>query len=402
MTPDATPAHAIVSASDSPAASTSSSRSTANVISDCKFQDLQVSPAELRPSATLTTGQCFHWSVLSQRENSSEDSTDGIPISAWGSHNATEWIGTLRTHFGESVVVVLRETPTTTLFRVLHAPSNLDVSSFLRDYFQLDQPLASLYKEWSRQDKRLALIAACIPGVRIINQDPWECLVSFICSSNNNIPRITKILSAIRREYGVPLVQKGEYGLDDAVYSFPSSQELQERATDEDLRKKCGLGYRAKYILETMRILQSLGGEAYLHDLRNQSSEGTLSPIEVQAALMQFSGVGRKVADCVALFSLKQCNAIPVDVHVWNIACRDYDDDGQLKSVKSLTPTVYRQVGDIFRLRFPQNAGWAHSLLFVAELPSFRAVLPVDLLEEMEIFRAEEQARKKMAKKKSQ
>ena len=92
------------------------------------------------------------------------------------------------------------------------------------------------------------------------------------------------------------------------------------------------------------------------------------------------------MADCVALFSLAQAEAIPVDVHVWNIACRDYD--ASLQHVKSLTPSVYRQVGDIYRSRFVTKAGWAHSLLFVAELPSFRPILPADMIEEMDKVRS--------------
>ncbi|CAN0407425.1 unnamed protein product, partial [Discosporangium mesarthrocarpum] len=80
-----------------------------------------------------------------------------------------------------------------------------------------------------------------------------------------------------------------------------------------------------------------------------------------------------KVADCVALFSLDQSSAIPVDVHVWRIACRDYDPT--LKDCKSLTPGVYERVGDLFRERFGEHAGWAHSLLFAAELPAFQVSL---------------------------
>jgi hypothetical protein len=81
----------------------------------------------------------------------------------------------------------------------------------------------------------------------------------------------------------------------------------------------------------------------------------------VQDKLVQFCGVGRKVADCVALFSLKQDNSIPVDVHVWNIARRDYDTERLLEKIKSLTPAAYRQVGDLFRDRFKTKSGWAHS-----------------------------------------
>lgn len=349
------------------------------------YQDLEVSPVELRASATLTTGQCFHWRVV--------EADDTLPIaggSAWGSHDASEWVGVLRTPgTGQPIVVSVKEVPETTLYRVLFAPMGVDVRKLLFDYFQLNDALEPLYDSWSRSDpKRLARIAKCIPGVRIIEQDPWECLVSFICSSNNNIPRITKMLAAIRRRYGEHLLTIG----DEDFYSFPSFETLRSEATEADFRE-IGLGYRAKYLMETMETLYSLGGEPYLTSLRQ-----TKDPAVVQEKLTQFCGVGRKVADCVALFSLRQGDAIPVDVHVWNIARRDYDKEGVLTDVKSLTPSIYRQVGDLFRTRFKEQAGWAHSLLFVAELPSFRALLPEDLLLEMEQFRELEQQRKEAAK----
>lgn len=352
---------------------------------DSPWNDLKVPPHELRPSATLTTGQCFHWRAI----QGDDDDDDAIASSAWGTHDATEWIGVLRRTEADSIVLAIRETPETTLYRVLHGPRDMNYDEFLHDYFQLYCPLAPLYDEWSQQDPtRLARIAKCIPGVRLINQDPWECLISFICSSNNNIPRITKMLTALRQHYGSPLLTIPGGDDDETLYSFPSLDELHDKATEDDLRSLCGMGYRAKYIMATMEILRSLGGESYMHE--------TLRPMQdadqVQDALCAFQGVGPKVADCVALFSLQQANAIPVDTHVWNICRRDYDKS--FTDAKSLTPTIYRQVGDVFRSRFPQKAGWAHSLLFVAELPSFRAVLPADIVEEMEQFKQEEQQRK--------
>ena len=201
------------------------------------------------------------------------------------------------------------------------------------------------------------------------------------------------MVNAIRREYGQPLILADKNGSPETLYSFPSVDELLEKATEQDLREKCGLGYRSKYILETLQSLKEKGGESHLQELRQISD-----PWEVQSKLCEFCGVGRKVADCVALFSLQQTDAIPVDVHVWNIARRDYDPDNHLAKIKSLTPTTYKQVGDVFRKRFPSKAGWAHSLLFVAELPSFRAVLPEHLAEEMIDFQREEKLRKQEVK----
>lgn len=179
-------------------------------------------------------------------------------------------------------------------------------------------------------------------------------------------------------------------------YAFPSLQQLYDAISESDLRSKCGLGYRATYLMETIQLLHTLGGERYLYELRNSTD-----PIYVQEQLLQFKGIGRKVADCIALFSLQQYDAIPVDVHVWNIARRDYQADDfllttsssssstsssttKVQKTKSLTPTIYRQIGDLFRKKFPSYSGWAHSLLFVAELPSFRPALPVDVVNDMD------------------
>ena len=345
--------------------------------SSSSYLDLRVTPKELRPSATLTIGQCFHWKPI---QIASPDQIPSTAGSAWGTHDATDWVGVLRIAEAESVVIAIKETSETTLYRVLHGPTDLDYQDILRQYFQLDCQLEPLYEAWSRQDpERLAKIAKSIIGVRLVLQDPWECLISFICSSNNNIPRITKMLSALRHRYGSPLMTILEGEQETVFFSFPSLKELKEKATEADLRTACGMGYRAKYIMATIDTLESLGGETFLHELRKIQD-----PIQVQQQLMAFAGVGRKVADCVALFSLCQAEAIPVDTHVWNICRRDYDDHGMFQNVNSLTPTIYKQVGDVFRAQFTPKAGWAHTLLFVAELPSFRPLLEEDMVAEMD------------------
>ncbi|CAJ1947413.1 unnamed protein product [Cylindrotheca closterium] len=361
----------------------------ASINPDQKYIDLVVPPAELRPSATLTTGQCFHWKAVVAIADEDENGTIKKE-SAWGTHDATEWVGIIRLPDGRSCVLAIRETPSSTLYRPLTTTvPTADIEQYLRSYFRLDDSLGHLYQKWSKADDRLATIAKCIPGVRILEQDPFECLISFICSSNNNIPRITKMVNSIRANYGEELLTIG----DEKYYSFPSSEDLLAKGNDDDFRKKCGLGYRSKYILETLQILKKHGGEEYLRNFRSMQDDPNL----VQEKLCEFCGVGRKVADCVALFSLRQDDAIPVDVHVWNIARRDYDPGNALEQVKSLSPTTYKQVGDLFRSRFPDKAGWAHSLLFVAELPSFRPVLPSELIAQMDQYKQEEELKKKEA-----
>jgi len=358
-----------------------------------EWVDLKVPAEELRPSATLTNGQSFNWLVVDVESAAGPpaDTTNDSPRkrSAWGTHDAKEWVGPLKNR-----VISIRETPTTTLFRVLHGPT-AGVKEDLERYFRLETPLAPLYKEWSKEDARLAKIAKAIPGVRILRQDPLECMFSFICSSNNNIPRIAKMISNFRERYGsfmikIPTRQDSDHVGALSLFSFPTLASLAD-ATEDELRGM-GYGYRAKFIIESRNLLVECGGDDFLLKLRSKKNSQA-----VQDELSKFSGIGRKVADCIALFSLDQDDAIPVDIHVQHIASRDYDPT-VLGDAKSITPTIYKRVGDLFRDRFSSYPGWAHSLLFVAELPSFRGVLPIDVVREMDEWKEHEQ-RKKQEKK---
>ena len=280
----------------------------------------------------------------------------------------------------------------------------------LRDYFQLgddggggsgSDPLPRLYAEWAAADERMRAITAALPGMRVLRQPPVECLISFICSSNNNIARITQMLARLRARYGerllgddaepgaVPARLGGGLKLDEVlcgsgpIRSFPTVEAL-GAVPSEELRG-LGFGYRAKFVSGTAIALRAAGGERFLLSLRGRPRQ------EVQAALLAFDGVGRKVADCVALFALDQPTVVPVDTHVWNIAVRYLDP--ALANLKSLTPTVYERVGELFRARYgASHAGWAHSLLFAAELPAYKGRLPAAMQAEMAAVREAEKA----------
>lgn len=360
---------------------------------DLPWIDLSIAPDNLRISNSLNMGQCFNWKELP------------------GS-NGNEWIGCLH---GRAFAV--RQSASSTWVAELTVPrSNEDtIRTLFMDYFQTNSPLEALYEKWASRCARMKVVTAVLPGVRVLRQDPWECLISFICSSNNNISRISQMVYHLRKNYGrflcsVRSTAAGwvvEYDYREAdpvlnspapkrrriaesddvkevlndestfhIFSFPSPQEL-SLASEENLRK-LGMGYRAKFIVgATLFVIQqnNLMGKDWLLSLRlndgvAHSSNSSEHRLRVQEALMQLPGVGRKVADCVALFSLDQDNAIPVDTHVWSIATRDYAP--HLKGCKSLTPKIYEQVGDVFRHLFEEKAGWAHSVLFAAELPQFK------------------------------
>lgn len=354
--------------------------------------DLQVPPEELRPSSTLTTGQCFQWIAIEESKISSLDiitsRTKESSTSAWGSHKATAWIGVL-----EERVLIIKETSKSTLVYVVYGSSE-DIKPILRAYFQLQTPLAPLYQKWSVADPNWFghLPLDVFQGVRVLEQDPVECLFSFLCSSNNNIPRITKILANVRRRYGKKLICNVTISDNQCYdfYSFPTLEELKV-ATEAELRL-LGLGYRAPFIIKSRDLLLEKGGKDYLLRLRGHPDADY-----VQSELLQLPGVGRKVADCVALFCLGQVNVVPVDTHVQQIAYREYSanssEGASLRERKSMTPTVYAHIGNLFRSRFSTYTGWAHSVLFVAELPSFRDALPVEMVKRMEEWRVQEKVK---------
>uniref|UniRef100_F7HRJ6 N-glycosylase/DNA lyase n=1 Tax=Callithrix jacchus TaxID=9483 RepID=F7HRJ6_CALJA len=224
-------------------------------------------------------------------------------------------------------------------------------------YFQLDVTLAQLYHHWGSVDSHFQEVAQKFQGVRLLRQDPIECLFSFICSSNNNIARITGMVERLCQAFGPQLIQ-----LDDVTYhGFPSLQALAGPDVEAHLRK-LGLGYRARYVSASARaILEEQGGLAWLQQLREASYE------EAHKALCTLPGVGTKVADCICLMALDKPQAVPVDVHMWQIAQRDYSWHPTMSQAKGPSPQTNKELGNFFRSLWGPYAGWAQ-----ATPPSYR------------------------------
>ncbi|KAG6622090.1 ferroportin family [Phytophthora cinnamomi] len=333
-------------------------------------------------------------SLCSTRELSCALTLESGQVFAWRRYpkQYATWSGVIGRR-----VFALRERDDTVQFRCLHPP-DLPVEDGvgeLSHYFRLDMPADPLYERWTKPTDRMTEIISRLRGLRIVRQDPVECLFSFICSSNNNIARIQGMVDKLKATYG-DLIYEGveednEKEAQHCFYAFPSVDTLAAKCEEATLRA-LGFGYRAAFIVKTAKQLQALGGASYLYRIRDgedvlpklkklKSSKDdggneaeTASYHAYQDELMVFAGVGRKVADCVALFSLEKLEAIPVDTHVWQIACRELD--ANLSDRKSITPTVYRMVGDLFRTRFAPQAGWAHSVLFAGDLSAFKPDVP--------------------------
>ncbi|XP_061053223.1 N-glycosylase/DNA lyase isoform X8 [Eubalaena glacialis] len=219
----------------------------------------------------------------------------------------------------------------------------------VRQYFQLDVSLAQLYHHWSSVDPHFQEVAQKFQGVRLLQQDPIECLFSFICSSNNNIARITGMVERLCQTFGPRLLQ-----LDDVAYhGFPSLQALTGPQVEAQLRK-LGLGYRARYVSASARaILEEQGGLPWLQQLRKVPYE------EAHKALCTLPGVGTKVADCICLMALDKPQAVPVDVHVWQIAQCDYS--WHPTTAKGPSPQANKELGSFFRSLWGPYAGWAQA-----------------------------------------
>jgi len=177
-----------------------------------------------------------------------------------------------------------------------------DIKEVVRFYFDLDRNYEEIKMQLSNIDKYLKTSVEYGKGIRILNQDLWETIISFIISANNNIPRIKGIIERISKKYGTEIEWNGE-----KYYTFPTPKQL-GKATVEDLRS-LGTGFRDIRIYETTQKV--LSGEINLNEVQKKD---TLSARE---ELLTLSGVGPKVADCILLFStLKRFDVFPIDVWV--------------------------------------------------------------------------------------
>lgn len=280
------------------------------------------------------------------------------------------------------------------------APEEDDTLTLVNHYFNLSPNLGHLYEQWAASDSNFRKRAPKFTGIRILRQDAWEALIGFICSSNNNISRISGMVHNLCLHYG-PLIGH----IDEVPYhDFPTPAALSGPDVEAHLMK-LGFGYRAKYIAKTARIVSEDKGLKWLEDLSNPEypqfgveekpagemlEGGREGYRKAHEELLALHGVGPKVADCVCLFGLGWSESVPVDTHVWQIAQRDYRFGKGKHS--SLTAATYVAIGNLFRKLWGKEAGWAHSVLFTADLKAFseRVVAKVEVKEEEVVIKKED------------
>jgi N-glycosylase/DNA lyase len=261
-------------------------------------------------AATLTSGQAFRWTPR-----------DG----GWEGVIGQRWV---RLQQREGGIVAQTVKP---------APGCDWLEFYLQTAIDLDAVLLSFPDD----EPMRAAVTAC-RGLRLLRQDPWECLASFILSSTKQIVQIQQIISLLCERFGAPLLVAAGH---EPVYSFPTPERL-ATATEADLRA-CKMGFRAPNLLAAARRIAA--GELTLSALHSQSVEAA------RAALVDLPGVGEKIANCVLLFAYGFQQAFPVDVWV-------------MKALRQLYFPRRRPKPERLRrfvaAHFGANAGYAQQYLF--------------------------------------
>lgn len=197
-----------------------------------------------------------------------------------------------------------------------------DFNNIWYNYFDLGTNYTDIKKTLKNMDEYLDKACDFGGGIRILRQDGWEMLISFIISSNNRIPMIQKAIENLSRNYGKYI---GEYGGKEH-YAFPTPEEL-NKASQEDIRA-CQTGFRDKYIKSTT--------ESVVANNDDVVGYRSLETDKCIKELLKFNGVGPKVADCITLFGMQKYDTFPVDVWVKRVMQEFYvDEDMSLQKIRS-------------------------------------------------------------------
>lgn len=181
-----------------------------------------------------------------------------------------------------------------------------EFESTWKDYFDLGRDYTAIVEAYSR-DSSLARATAFSPGIRVLQQDPWETLITFILSQNSNIPRIKKMVAELCKHFGEPIAgcSTPSYNANNN-YAFPTPEAL--AGLEIDALAPIKPGYRAPYIRDAARRVASRQIDL--------SALGYMSTEDIKTALLQIHGVGPKVAECVLLFGFGRVEVCPMDVWI--------------------------------------------------------------------------------------
>lgn len=227
------------------------------------------------------------------------------------------------------------------------------IENWEQDVFRLDDKYDQIINEISRKDIMIKNLTKQYKGLRIMRQKPIQCIVSFLCSSNNNIPRIRLMLRNLSRVFGKTLEWNGNI-----FHTFPSIENITSASQAELLQ--CGLGYRATYVQNTMRSILN-------QDIDMKMIENT-DYTQSKQEIMKLSGVGEKIADCILLFAFDKLEAFPIDTWIIKIL-QEYLNkmlvfSPDTKINDKISPTQYKVVSKKIRDHYGKYSGYAQQFLY--------------------------------------
>lgn len=283
--------------------------------------DLSITPFSLEH--TLQCGQLFRW----------------------------EKIGDCRYGVVREKVIKVKQKDDTLQFQIF--PNETD-NKFIGHYFRLDDDLPHILSQ-IKKDEIIEKAIHSLYGLRIVRQEPWECLISYVCATYKNIPAIRRMIQNLSKAFGRKIELENH-----TFYTFPKPNDL-VRASLKEI-ENCGLGFRAKFVLENAKIVED--GDFDLEALRKMSYE------KAKCELLSLPGVGNKVADCILLFSLDKLEAFPVDVWIKRTVLEFYSKSFSSEFVEKVskrnpvTASDYLKISEFGRRYFGAYAGYAQEYLY--------------------------------------
>ena len=223
-------------------------------------------------------------------------------------------------------------------------------TSFLRENDDIEKIIKSISK-----DKTIKKAVKKYEGLRIFNQDPFQCMISFIISSNSNIQKIKSSLEKISRKFGKKVVIE-----DQEFFLFPKPEKIAKASISEI--KTCGVGYRAPFIKEAAKMVTEK--KINFEYLKNSNYD------ETKRNLRLIPGIGNKVADCIMLFSLNKLDAFPLDTWMIKILEKYYSKEFQIET-KTITEKQYEILHEKIVDYFGPYCGFAQQFLFKMERENY-------------------------------
>lgn len=282
---------------------------------------------EFSAAFTFDSGQAFRWRPADDKRES--------------------WIGIVNGN------VLKIANLTASLLGRLDQQDGGDLSELISRYFSSDDDLNEIFRSFPKDDCFLQSAVSEFAGLRLLTQDPWECLISFVCSIDCNIPSIRLKIENLSRKFGTKIHTL----LDQPFYSFPTPEKISKAEKWELLG--CKLGFRWRYVQFIAREVSN--GNLDLDKIQRMPYEGGFHELVSETSGKTF-GVGPKVADCALLYSYHKKEAFPLDVWLLKYVQMIYGQDYLPRT--GLSRKRYVEISSSLRKKFGPNAGYAQLFLY--------------------------------------